>query len=143
MADPHRLQRFLDAQEGIFNDALSELRSGRKRTHWMWFIFPQLSGLGRSPMAQFYAIKSLDEAREYLAHPTLGTRLWETVEALLPWAVERSAEDIFGSVDAMKLRSCLTLFEAASGDPLFGRALDGFFSGERDERTLALLRGAR
>ena len=143
MADPHRLQRFLDAQEGIFNDALSEIRAGRKRTHWMWFIFPQLLGLGRSPMAQFYAIKSLDEAREYLAHPMLGSRLRETIEALLPWAGQGSAEDIFGPVDAMKMRSCLTLFEAASGGPLFGRALDGFFSGERDERTLALLRGAR
>lgn len=144
MADPHHLQRFVEAQEGVFEIALSELRSGRKQTHWMWFIFPQLAALGRSPTAQFYGMKSLEEAKTLLDHPLLGSRLRKAVEVLLPLSDKRSAEDIFGSVDAMKLRSSLTLFEAAaSGDPLFRKALDIFFSGERDEQTLALLGGAR
>lgn len=143
MADPHHLQRFVEAQEGIFEIALCELRAGRKLTHWMWFIFPQLAALGRSPTAQFYGLTSLEEAKALLDHPSLGPRLRMVVEVLLPWSGKRSAEDIFGSVDAMKLRSSLTLFEAASGDPLFRKTLDIFFSGERDERTLALLDGAR
>ena len=138
--DPHNLQRFVDAQDGVIDTALVELRRGRKDSHWMWFVFPQLAGLGRSPTAQFYGIASLEEARAYLDHPLLGPRLTQCVEALLPWAGQRGVEDILGPVDAMKLRSSLTLFEAASSEPLFGQALDAFFSGERDERTLEMLR---
>ena len=108
----------------------------------MWFVFPQLAGLGRSSTAQFFAISSLDEARAYLEHSLLGPRLRQCLAALLQWAGKRTAERILGPIDAMKLRSSLTLFEAASNDPLFGRALDVFFGGERDERTLALLNGA-
>ena len=139
----HNLQRFLDAQQGMFETALSELRGGRKQSHWMWFVFPQLAGLGRSEPALYYGIASIDEARAYLHHPILGGRLRQSVEALIPWAETRSAAEVLGAVDAMKLRSSLTLFEAASGDPLFGRALDAFYAGERDARTLALVGGAR
>jgi uncharacterized protein (DUF1810 family) len=137
-ADPYDLKRFIDAQAGAFDRALSELRAGRKQSHWMWFIFPQLAGLGRSPIAIFYAIGSIDEARAYLADRTLGPRLREATEAILPWAGKKSAEDIFGSIDATKLRSSLTLFEAVEPNGLFERALGAFFSGP-DEQTLALL----
>ena len=136
-ADPYNLQRFVDAQNGVFDTALAELRAGSKQSHWMWFIFPQLGGLGRSPTAQFYAIASLDEAHAYLAHPLLGRRLRQSIEALLPCAGKRSVEQILGAVDAMKLRSSLTLFDRISPDDLFGRALDDFFAGAPDERTLA------
>jgi uncharacterized protein (DUF1810 family) len=139
MSDPYNLQRFVDAQEGDFSIALSEIRAGSKQSHWIWFIFPQLAGLGRSPTAHFYGIGSLDEARAYLGHSTLGPNLRECVEALMPWVAKRTAEQIFGPIDAMKLKSSLTLFEAASGDPLFGSALDAFFGGQRDDATLALL----
>ena len=138
-SDPHHLQRFVDAQDGVIDTVLAELRRGRKDSHWMWFVFPQLAGLGRSPTAQYYGIASLDEARAYLAHPLLGPRLQQCVEALLPWAGKRSAEDILGPVDAIKLRSSLTLFEAASNEPRFGQALDAFYSGERDSLTLEQL----
>ena len=143
MTDPYNLQRFIDAQDGIFDTALAELRSGRKQSHWMWFIFPQLAGLGHSPTAQYYAIASLDEARAYLERPTLGVGLRECVEALLPWADERTAKQILGSVDAIKLRSSLTLFDRIAPDDVFAAGLQVFFGGERDERTLALLGGAR
>jgi len=139
--DPYKLRRFIDAQEGDFDIALQELRQGSKQSHWMWFIFPQLAGLGRSPTAQYFAISSLEEARAYLEHPLLGPRLRQCSEALLQWGGNRTAEGIFGPIDAMKLRSSLTLFEAASGDPIFGRVLEAFFAGERDDRTLALLNG--
>ena len=142
MTDPYELQRFIDAQENLFEIALQELREGKKQSHWMWFIFPQLAGLGRSPTAQYFAISSLGEARAYLGHPLLGSRLRLCIGALQQWGGKRAAERIFGPIDAMKLRSSLTLFEAASGDRSFGRALDAFFGGERDERTLALLNGA-
>ena len=142
MSDPHKLQRFIDAQEDTFEIALEELRDGSKQRHWMWFIFPQLAGLGRSPTAQYFAISSLEEARAYLEHPLLGSRLRLCLGALLQWGGERTAERILGPIDTMKLRSSLTLFEAASGGPQFGRALDVFFGGERDDRTLALLNGA-
>ena len=142
MTDPYKLQRFIDAQEDLFEIALQELWEGSKQSHWMWFIFPQLAGLGRSPTAQYFAVSSLEDARAYLEHALLGPRLRLCVEALLQWARKRTGEQILGSIDAMKLRSSLTLFEAASGDPLFSRALDAFFGGERDERTLALLNGA-
>ena len=138
-ADPYNLQRFVDAQNGVFDTALAELRAGSKQSHWMWFIFPQLAGLGRSPTAQFYAIASLKEAHAYLAHWLLGRRLRQSIEALLPWAGKRSVEQILGVVDAMKVRSSLTLFDRVSPDDLFGRALDDLFAGAPDERTLAQL----
>lgn len=139
MSDRYNLERFIDAQEGVYETALSELRSGRKQGHWMWFIFPQLAGLGRSPTARFYGIGSLDEARAYLDHPVLGSRLRECVEALLPWAEQRSPEQIFGPLDALKLRSSLTLFDQVGQRGIFARALESFLGGRRDEQTLALL----
>ena len=142
MNDPYNLQRFVDAQDGVFAGALSELRVGRKQSHWMWFIFPQLAGLGRSPTAQFYGIDSADEARAYLEHALLGSRLRQSVEALLPWARQRTAEQIFGPIDALKLRSCLTLFDAIGPQSVFGKALAAFYDGP-DEHTLALLSQSR
>lgn len=136
--DPFQLQRFVDAQKGTFDVALMELQAGRKQSHWIWFIFPQLAGLGRSPTAQFYGIRSIHEARGYLAHLMLGDRYRQAVEAILAWAGEKSAAEVLGDVDAMKLRSSLTLFENASGDPLFVRALDLLYEGP-DEATLRLL----
>jgi uncharacterized protein (DUF1810 family) len=141
--DPYNLQRFVDAQDGIYEGALAELCSGSKRSHWMWFIFPQLAGLGRSPTAQFYALSSLDEARAYLEHPLLGLRLRECVQALLPLAARRSAEQILGPVDTLKLKSSLTLFDRVEPDGLFAACLAAFFTRERDERTLALLAHTR
>ena len=136
--DPYNLKRFIDAQKGVYDRALRELLDGRKQSHWMWFIFPQLAGLGRSCTAQFYGISGRDEASAYLAHPLLGPRLHEAIEALVPWIGKRSPEQLLGGIDAMKLRSCLTLFDAAEPGGLFGHALAGFYDGP-DERTLALL----
>ena len=137
--DPFQLQRFVDAQERQFETALAELEAGRKQSHWMWFIFPPLAGLGRSPTAQFYGIRSLHEARAFLAHPLLGERYRRSVTALMGWAGARSAAEILGDIDALKLRSSLTLFEVASGDPLFAGALDAFSEGP-DEATLQILK---
>ncbi|MBG9390606.1 DUF1810 domain-containing protein [Caenimonas aquaedulcis] len=140
--DPFNLQRFVDAQAPVWDRVLMELAEASKRTHWMWFVFPQLAALGRSGSAKFYGISGADEARAYLAHPLLGPRLLECCELLLT-AGERSAQDIFGDVDAMKLRSCLTLFDAASSAPVFAQCLARFFDGERDPlttRSLAPLR---
>ena len=139
MADSHDLQRFVVAQHGVHEVALAELRRGRKASHWMWFVFPQIAGLGLSAMSQRYAIGSLDEARAYLAHPVLGPRLVAGVEAVL--AVQgRSAHDIFGSPDDRKVQSCLTLFERVDGAPaVFATALDRYYGGERDGATLRLL----
>jgi uncharacterized protein (DUF1810 family) len=109
----------------------------------MWFVFPQLADLGRSPTAKFYGLASIEEARSYLLHPILGSRLTQCVEALLPWAGERSAEQIFGPVDSMKLRSSMTLFDCVEPDGLFAQALLNFFGGKRDELTLALLERRR
>ena len=139
MDDPDNLQRFLDAQDEVLDTVLDELRAGAKQSHWMWFIFPQLAGLGRSPTAQHFGICSLDEARAYLAHPQLGFRLRQCVQALLRWAGRRSARQILGDVDALKLRSSLTLFDQAEPSALFARGLAAFYDGVRDERTLALL----
>ena len=139
-SDPHNLQRFIDAQRGVFHQALAELRAGRKQSHWMWFVFPQLAGLGRSPTAQLYGVRSIDEARAYLSHPTLGPRLRKAIEELLPWASSRSAEEILGPIDSVKLPSSLTLFDRVEPGAIFGRALAAFFAGP-DERTLALLNG--
>ncbi|WP_250003528.1 DUF1810 domain-containing protein [Actinoplanes sp. M2I2] len=131
------LDRFVQAQNGTYEDARAELEAGRKRTHWMWFIFPQLSGLGSSPTAQHYAIRDLDEARSYLAHPVLGPRLRELAAILVK--SDRSAKDIFGYPDDLKLRSSMTLFAAAADDPApFQQVIDHFYDGA-DQRTLELL----
>lgn len=138
-SDPSSLQRFVDAQHGVIDTALAELRAGSKQSHWIWFVFPQLAELGRSQTAKFYGIASLEEARAYLQHPELGHRLRQCVEALLLCSGSRTPEQILGSVDAMKLRSSLTLFDIVEPGSLFERALLNFFSGQRDELTLALL----
>jgi uncharacterized protein (DUF1810 family) len=132
------LQRFLDAQDGTYAAALAELKAGHKRTHWMWFVFPQMRGLGHSSNAQFYGIASLDEARAYLAHEVLGPRLRDCTRAVLD-VQGTSLEAILGGVDAQKFRSSMTLFLRASGDSLFREALDRYCDGMEDEATLALL----
>lgn len=142
-SDPYNLQRFIDAQEGVIGTAIAELRAGAKRTHWMWFVFPQLAELGRSPTAKHFGIRSLDEAGAYLAHPVLGARLRECVETLLPWARTRSAGEIFGHVDAMKLRSSLTLFDRVEPVGPFAVALNALFDDKLDEQTLELLNAPR
>jgi uncharacterized protein (DUF1810 family) len=135
------LDRFVAAQEGIYPQALAELRRGRKESHWMWFVFPQIAGLGRSETARFYALGGAVEARAYLAHPSLGPRLRESAEALLAHR-GRSAEAMLGPVDAIKLRSSMTLFEAVADDPApFAAVLDRFFAGARDPATLGLIDG--
>ena len=136
--DPFQLQRFVDAQEGTFEVAMTELGTGKKQSHWMWLIFPQHTELGRSPTAQFYGIRSILEARAYLAHPLLGKRYRLAVETMLAWADRKPAAEILGPVDAMKLRSSMTLFEIASGDLFFRDALDGFYEGP-DAATRHLL----
>lgn len=138
-SDPFDLQRFVSAQAPVYDTVLAELRGGRKRTHWMWFIFPQIDGLGYSSTSKYYAIKSREEARHYLNHPVLGKRLHECATAIL--GIEgRSAHDIFGSPDDMKLKSSMTLFAAvAPEDPVFAQVLDKYFQGQRDRRTLDLL----
>jgi uncharacterized protein (DUF1810 family) len=132
------LGRFVSAQSAVYPDALAELKEGRKRSHWMWFVFPQIAGLGSSPTAQRYAIASLEEARAYLAHPVLGPRLEECARAVL--AVDgKTAEDIFGYPDDLKLRSSMTLFARAADDPgVFQAVLDRYYDGP-DPRTLDLL----
>jgi uncharacterized protein (DUF1810 family) len=136
---PNGLERFVEAQAGDYARALEEIRSGRKRTHWMWYIFPQISGLGTSATAQHYAIKDLAEAEQYLEHPILGPRLQESAEAVV--AVEgRSASDIFGSPDDLKLRSSATLFALVSPPgSVFERLLAKYYHGERDRLTLEAL----
>src|SRR5678816_1631393 len=138
VSDRFGLERFVEAQAGVYEQACAELRAGEKRTHWMWFVFPQIRGLGSSPMAQRYAIASLDEARAYLAHPVLGPRLLACAEAALQ-VPDRTAHDIFGRPDDVKLRSSATLFERAGGPDVFARLLDRFFAGERDAATLERL----
>jgi uncharacterized protein (DUF1810 family) len=133
------LDRFLSAQEGVFAGVLEELRGGRKSGHWIWFIFPQIAGLGFSSMSQHYAIASLDEARAYLAEPVLGTRLLECAAIVLA-TKDRTAEEIFGSTDAMKLRSSMTLFyRAAPEEPVFAQVLDCYYCGVPDAATDARL----
>ncbi|MFC3443930.1 DUF1810 domain-containing protein [Sphingobium rhizovicinum] len=138
MTQDATLARFVEAQAKIYETALSEIRAGAKRSHWMWFIFPQLRGLGHSPTAHYYGIASLSEARSYLDHPVLGQRYLNCVKALQALAGSDPVA-VFGSVDAMKLRSSLTLFEAAGGPALLGDALERWFDGERDASTLHLL----
>lgn len=139
MSDPYNLNRFVQAQEQDYQRALAEIRQGRKRTHWMWYIFPQLDGLAFSSTSKHYSIKSLDEAKAYLAHPVLGPRLLECAEAVV--AVEGpSASEIFGSPDDLKLRSCATLFACVSPPgSVFERLLNKYHHAERDPKTLALL----
>ena len=141
-SDPHDLKRFVQAQEDDYERALSEVKSGRKRSHWMWYVFPQIDGLGFSTTSRLYSIKSIGEAKAYLSHPVLGPRLMECAEAVL--GVEgRSAYEIFGPPDDMKLRSCATLFACvAPAGSVFERLLDKYFQGERDQKTLHLLGGA-
>jgi uncharacterized protein (DUF1810 family) len=137
-ADPFDLARFVDAQSHNYADALAELRAGEKVSHWMWYVFPQVAGLGQSSMARRYAIGSVAEAEAYLAHPVLGPRLIECCEAVL--AVEgKSAYDIFDTPDDLKLRSCVTLFAAVARGAAFGRVLEKYFDGEPDGRTLRLI----
>jgi uncharacterized protein (DUF1810 family) len=139
VSDPHNLQRFIDAQEPSYRDALAEIRAGRKRSHWMWYVFPQFAGLGNSPMSARYAIRSKDEARAYLAHPILGARLMECAEAVLA-INDRSARDIFGTPDDLKLRSSATLFAQLSPPgSVFERLLDKYYSSEPDPKTINLL----
>lgn len=137
--DRYNLGRFVEAQARDYRTALYELKDGCKRSHWIWYIFPQIAGLGRSHTAEQYAIGSLDEARAYLEHPLLGAHLIECCEVLL--AIQRrSARDILGMPDDMKLRSCATLFaEVAEKNPVFQRVLEKYFNGEGDSKTLALL----
>jgi uncharacterized protein (DUF1810 family) len=139
VSDPYDLTRFVQAQEGIYPQALSEIRGGRKRSHWMWFIFPQIEGLGSSLTSRRYSIKSVAEAEAYLCHPVLGPRLLECTEAALGVA-GRTAHKIFGSPDDLKLRSCATLFSRVSPPgSVFDRLLDKFFRGEPDDKTIRLL----
>ena len=137
--DPHNLQRFVAAQEETYTAALGELHAGRKRTHWMWFIFPQVTGLGASPTAQFYAIRSRAEADAYLAHPLLGARLQECAGALLT-VNGRTAEQIMGFPDHLKLQSSMTLFASLAGPGnLFAAVLERYYEGRLCPRTLAFL----
>ena len=141
MDDTHDLQRFVDAQGagGTYTTAVAELRDGRKRTHWMWYVFPQVAGLGRSTTARHYALSGLSEARAYLEHPVLGPRLRESA-AVLAGLDERDPARVLGSIDAVKLRSSMTLFaRAAPDEPVFTDVLDHFFDGAPDEATLRLL----
>ena len=137
--DPYDLERFLDAQAGVYDEALAEIRAGRKQSHWMWFIFPQIAGLGFSETSRHFAIRDRAEAAAYLAHPVLGVRLRECAQATLGLK-GRSAEEAFGAVDALKLRSSATLFAAVSPDgSVFHQLLDVYFSGRGDEKTHQLL----
>ena len=137
--DPEGLEKFVTAQDRDYSTALSEIRSGRKRSHWIWYIFPQLQGLGFSQTAQYYGIRDLEQARDYMAHPVLGPRLVEISEALL--GLESSSPGaVMGYPDDLKLCSCMTLFELAAPDqPVFGKVLQKFFGGNRDRLTLEML----
>ncbi len=141
--DMFGLNRFIIAQDSVYDGVLKELKSGRKRSHWMWYIFPQVDGLGYSATSKRYAIKSMEETRAYLNHPVLGSRLAECANAVL--AIEgRSASDIFGYPDDQKLKSSMTLFASVAGqDSLFARVLDKYFQGERDARTRQLLKSSK
>ncbi len=139
MTNTHNLQRFLDAQERVYDTVLDELRAGRKASHWIWFIFPQIAGLGHSAMAQQFAIASLDEAKAYLQHPVLGKRLRECTQLVLN-VNGRSADEIFPHPDHLKFRSCMTLFmTAATDNALFKNALLKYFEGQPDQKTMNVL----
>lgn len=135
----HGLEKFVSAQSSDYETALEEIRGGRKRSHWMWYIFPQIAGIGRSPTAQFYGIRDLRQAKDYMAHPVLGPRLVEISEALMALPSSDPGA-VMGYPDDLKLCSSMTLFElAAPGQPVFGRVIDKFFAGKRDSLTLQLL----
>ena len=138
MASQNSLQRFIDAQSSSYQTALSEIKSGRKRSHWMWYIFPQIQGLGVSETAQFYALKDADEAADFLAHPVLGQRLLDISNALLGLA-STDAHGILGSPDDMKLKSSMTLFASLRSNPEFQQVLNKFFGGAPDVKTLRIL----
>lgn len=138
MGDPSKLQRFVDAQQSVYQTALTELQNGEKQSHWMWFIFPQIVGLGHSEMARRFAIADKAEALAYLQHPLLGARLRECAQAVLQH-IERSAQQIFGSPDDMKLRSCKTLFAQVEHHTEFQLVLNQFYNGEMDNATLTRL----
>lgn len=143
MTDPYDLNRFLEAQATNYADALAELRAGRKRSHWMWYVFPQIAGLGNSAMSARYSIRSEDEARAYLAHPILGPRVVECAEAVLA-IKNRSARDIMGSPDDWKLRSSATLFaEVSEPGSVFERVVKQYYSSDPDPKTLEILRASR
>jgi uncharacterized protein (DUF1810 family) len=133
------LDRFLLAQQRVYDDALAEIRAGSKRSHWMWLIFPQIAGLGQSATSRHYAISGLAEAKAYLAHETLGPRLAECTGAMLKWRGKRTVGQILGPLDALKFASSMTLFEAAGGGASFTQAIEGLLDGRRDEASLALL----
>ena len=137
-ADSFLLQRFVDAQQHTYNYALEEIRNGRKEGHWIWYIFPQMKGLGHSYMSENYGITSLDEARAYLVHPVLRSRLIEITEALLQHK-DKTALEIFGTIDAIKVRSCMTLFDLIEPNSIFAETLAAFYNNERDELTLNML----
>ena len=138
MADPYDLKRFVDAQHMVYANVVAELSRGEKHSHWMWFIFPQIAGLGFSPMAQRFAIASPEEATAYLAHEVLGERLRECTRLVLD-ARDKTAHNIFGSPDDLKFRSSMTLFGSVSDDPLFGEAIARYYGGQKDEATLGIL----
>lgn len=137
--DPYLLQRFIDAQAPVWDAVVSQLQAGRKTSHWMWFVFPQLRALGHSARAQFYGLSGHEEALAYLAHPLLGECLRAGTAMLASRAGELTPRQMLGAVDAQKLCSCLTLFGSLGGDDLFGQTLDALYGGEHDPRTLALL----
>lgn len=139
MYGENKLKRFLDAQQADYETALAEIRNGRKQSHWMWYIFPQIQGLGSTETSKFFAIRSIEETQEFLEHPELGSRLLEISNALLNLK-ENNATAIFGSPDDMKLRSSMTLFaEVDYADQVFQKVLDKFFNGKRDNKTLQII----
>jgi uncharacterized protein (DUF1810 family) len=138
MADAYNLQRFVDAQHMVYANVIAELKRGEKRSHWMWFIFPQVIGLGFSPMAERFAITSPEEAVAYLDHEILGPRLRECTRLVLD-VRNKTAHDIFGSPDDLKFRSSMTLFGAVSDDPMFGEAIARYYAGDKDQATLGIL----
>jgi uncharacterized protein (DUF1810 family) len=138
MPDTHDLQRFVDAQHMVYANVVAELKRGEKRSHWMWFIFPQVVGLGFSSMAERFAISSPEEAVAYLAHEVLGPRLRECTRLVLD-VKNKTAHGIFGSPDDLKFRSSMTLFDAVSDDPIFGEAIARYYAGDKDQATLGIL----
>ena len=138
MNENYNLRRFIEAQEGVYPVALRELREGRKRSHWMWYIFPQLKHLGHSYNAKYYGLSGVDEAAAYLAEPVLGQRLREVSTAILNLPTN-DAHEVFGGIDSLKLRSSMTLFDLVSPNDVFARVLDKYFNGQRDHRTLTLI----
>lgn len=136
--DSSNLNRFVEAQEGIYPTALKELKEGRKRSHWMWYIFPQLKYLGHSYNSKFYGISGLEEASAYLEHPVLGQRLREISEIILSLPTDNAGE-VFGGIDSLKLRSSMTLFDLVSLDDVFAQVLDKYFNGQKDDRTISMI----